>query len=45
MANACGATGCEEVFTLPVEARHSDGGAPGKAGAIVTIKNVAPQSV
>ena len=28
---------------IPVEARHSLGGAPGRKNAIVTVKNVAPQ--
>ncbi|HEX5731585.1 MAG TPA: PKD domain-containing protein [Blastocatellia bacterium] len=31
------------VVQIPVEARHSMGGAPGTANALVTIKNVAPQ--
>lgn len=29
---------------IPVEARHSMGGAPGVANALVTVKNVAPQA-
>ncbi|HET9530701.1 MAG TPA: hypothetical protein VFQ92_10135 [Blastocatellia bacterium] len=31
------------VVQIPVEARHSMGGAPGTANAVVIIKNVAPQ--
>lgn len=31
------------VVEIPVEARHSMGGAPGTANAVVTIRNVAPQ--
>ncbi|HXG65995.1 MAG TPA: PKD domain-containing protein [Blastocatellia bacterium] len=31
------------VVQIPVEARHSLGGAPGNANAVVTVKNVAPQ--
>src|SRR4030095_10518243 len=31
------------VLKIPVEARHSMGGAPGTANAVVTIRNVAPQ--
>jgi hypothetical protein len=31
------------VVEIPVEARHSMGGAPGTVNAFVTIKNVAPQ--
>lgn len=31
------------VIGIPVEARHSMGGAPGTVNAFVTIKNVAPQ--
>lgn len=32
------------MVQIPVEARHSMGGAPGTANALVTVKNVAPQA-
>ena len=41
-ANFSAVDGPAEVL-IPVEARHSMGGSPGTANAVVTIRNVAPQ--